>query len=106
MELREQVREMLIKFPSLRDDNPRLCTKIWRWQLMELGKMQPEKIPFDSFSKEYEDGKLSQADSITRQSRLLQETHPELRGERREKKEFQEEVKNMVATYKAERVRP
>ena len=106
MELREKVREMLIKFPSLRDDNPRLCTKIWRWQLMELGKMQPEKIPFDSFSKEYENGKLSQGDSITRQSRLLQEAHPELRGERREKKELQEEVRDMVMKYKSERARP
>ena len=106
MELREQVREMLIKYPSTRDDNPRLCCKIWRWQAMELGRTDLRNVSFTWFEQKYGEGKISPADSITRQSRLLQENHPELRGERREKKELQEEVKNMVATYKAERTQP
>lgn len=106
MELRKMVKEILIKYPKTRDDNPQLTCKVWRWQAMELGREDLRNVSFTWFEQQYCKGNMSQGDSITRQSRLLQETHPELRGERREKKEFQEEVKNMVATYKAERIRP
>ncbi len=106
MELREMVREILIKYPSTRDDNPSLCCKIWRWQAMELGRTEPRNISFYWFIKQYGEGRLSQADSITRQSRLLQETHPELRGERRGNKELQQEVVDNVMQYKSERTQP
>ena len=106
MELREQVREMLIKYPSTRDDNPRLCCKIWRWQAMELGRTDLRNVSFTWFEQKYGEGKISQADSITRQSRLLQETHPELRGERRGNKELQQEVVEDIMTYKSERTQP
>ena len=106
MELREQVREMLIKYPSTRDDNPRLCCKIWRWQAMELGRTDLRNVSFTWFEQKYGEGKISQADSITRQSRLLQETHPELRGERRGNKELQEKVIDNIMQYKSERTQP
>ena len=106
MELREQVREMLIKYPSTRHDNPRLCCKIWRWQAMELGRTDLRNVSFTWFEQKYGEGKISQADSITRQSRLLQETHPELRGERRGNKELQQEVVEDIMQYKSERTQP
>ena len=106
MELREQVREMLIKYPSTRDDNPRLCCKIWRWQAMELGRIDLRNVSFTWFEQKYGEGKISPADSITRQSRLLQETHPELRGERRGNKELQQEVVEDIMQYKSERTQP
>ena len=106
MELREQVREILIKYPSTRDDNPRLCCKIWRWQAMELGRTDLRNVSFTWFEQKYGEGKISQADSITRQSRLLQETHPELRGERRGNKELQQEVVEDIMQYKSERTQP
>ena len=106
MELREQVREMLIKYPSTRDDNPRLCCKIWRWQAMELGRTDLRNVSFTWFEQKNGEGKISQADSITRQSRLLQETHPELRGERRGNKELQQEVVEDIMQYKSERTQP
>ena len=63
-------------------------------------------ISFYWFIKQYGEGRLSQADSITRQSRLLQETHPELRGERRGNKELQQEVVEDIMQYKSERTQP
>ena len=74
---REQVQELLEKHPSLRDDHARLVVNIWYKELKTFG------VDITSEVKEVLNlitRNLTSSETITRTSRLLQETVPELQG--------------------------
>ena len=74
---RDQVQELLEKHPSLRDDHSRLVVNIWYKELKTFG------IDITSEVKEVLNlitRNLTSSETITRTSRLLQETVPELQG--------------------------
>ena len=78
------VKAILIKHPSLRDDNPRLVANIWYEELQSLGiEITPQinKV-LTLISTE-----LTSAESITRASRSLQNAVPDLRGKDWEKRQ-------------------
>lgn len=97
--------EILRFMPATRDDNRTLCTEIWRRELL-VQDIKANVHSIDFFFKLYEMGKLSSADYITRTSRLLQETNPDIAGKRRENQYLQEKMKEEIEEYKSERVRP
>ena len=98
---RNQVQELLEKHPSLRDDHPRLVVNFWHKELETFGvEITPEiKEVLTLITRN-----LTSSETITRTSRLLQETVPELQGRewkkrqahtkkvRRELKELKSEV--------------
>ena len=73
---RDQVQELLEKHPSLRDDHPRLVVNIWYKELKTHGINITSEIK-DVLTLITRN--LTSSETITRTSRLLQETIPELR---------------------------
>ena len=97
---RDQVQELLEKHPSLRDDNPRLVANIWHEELKFLGI---EIIPQITKVLTLISTELTSADSITRTSRLLQETVPELQGRDWKKRQAHtKKVKTEIKEIKSE----
>ena len=92
---REQVQELLEKHPSLRDDHPRLVVNFWSKELdavgVELTTEIKEVLTLITNS-------LTSSETITRTSRLLQETVPELQG--RDWKKRQAHTKRVKAEIK------
>jgi len=70
-----KVKELLDKYPDLRDNDQRLMANFWLQQLKRLGHGPAE------FLLVYSKGNLSSSESITRARRKIQEQYPELRGE-------------------------
>lgn len=88
----DRVKELLEKYPHLRDSDNKLVANIWN----------QEKQDTDAFGflQLYADGKITPADSITRARRKLQELHPELRGKKydqrhREEKKVRKNIVNL-----------
>jgi len=98
------VEQLLTEDSLTRDDNRRLCVRIWELEMETLNI--PEHTSAEFFFSMYVRGQLSSAEHITRVSRLLQETNPNLAGERRKKLYLQEKTKEEIKQYKAERERP
>ena len=67
------VKELLITYPSSRDDDRYLTLLFWQRDVNPKGS-------FEDFSKHYLNGNLISADSITRARRKVQELNPMLRG--------------------------
>ena len=97
------VKELLTNRPACRDSNEKLLASVYERYVRLYNKtgMNPINSAFDliqamAFRKDF-----PKAESITRASRLLQEKHPELRGElweeRRTKR--QEEVKSEIRDF-------
>jgi hypothetical protein len=78
--LQEKVEILLIKYPSLRDSDKLLVSKMWEVELRKQN-LDPKTTPISMFLSLYQDGKLSNAELIGRARRKIQETIPELRGE-------------------------
>jgi hypothetical protein len=74
---KNKVREMLEKFPPLRDNDTRLLINIWARELMELG-YDPKRLA--DFFALLLNNDLSNAETIRRSRQKLQEDYPELRG--------------------------
>jgi len=68
----DRVEYLLDNYAHLRDDDNKLVANYW---FNEVGETK-------DFLKNYAAGKITQADSITRARRKLQELHPHLRGEK------------------------
>ena len=97
---RDQVQELLEKHPSLRDDHSRLVVNIWHKELKSLGI---EIIPQISKVLTLISTKLTSAESITRTSRLLQETVLELQGRDWKKRQAHtKKVKREIKEIKSE----
>ena len=79
MKTKDKVRYYLDKYPSLKDDDNRLCSNIW---LSELNDLNGLDISASDFLKLYAANKLTSAPSIKRARAKLQEEEPEYRGEK------------------------
>lgn len=62
-----------------RDDDNKLVVRIWWDELLKRGLI-PDQMTASEMLVLYRDGKLSNADSITRARRKAQEERPHLRG--------------------------
>ena len=97
---REKVQELLEKHPSLRDDHPRLVVNFWHKELETFG------VEITSEIKEVLTlitGNLTSSETITRTSRLLQETVPELQGRNWKKRQaHSRKIKKEVRELKSE----
>jgi len=78
--LAEKVEILLTKYPTLRDDDKLLVTKLWDIELQRLD-INPKTSTVSMFLSLYQQGKLSNAELIGRARRKVQELNPELRGE-------------------------
>lgn len=91
VELKEWVKEKLIKYPKLRDSNERLYYKY----LLESGYDTNKSIK--EFLQDMESREIKYLDSIGRASRLIQEEHPHLRGNSwKERKKKSVKVKHEI----------
>tara|TARA_R110000823_G_scaffold98500_1_gene213358 strand:+ start:789 stop:1112 length:324 start_codon:yes stop_codon:yes gene_type:complete len=79
MKTKEKVKFWLEKYPSLKDDDNRLCANIWA---TEIGEVAGVTNKIEDFLIAYASNKLTSAHSIERMRRKLQEEYPELRGEK------------------------
>ena len=79
MKTKEKVKYYLDKYPSLKDDDNRLCSNIWLEELNDLNVMTKDNF---IFLKLYAEGKLTSAPSIKRARAKLQEEEPKYRGEK------------------------
>jgi len=93
----DKVEKLLIKHPSLRDDNSRLVVNIWFDELKDHDIVINEDIKkvLTLITRNFTSG-----ETITRTSRLIQETDPTLRGKNWDKrqahtKNVKEEIKNL-----------
>ena len=97
---RDQVQELLVKHPSLRDDHARLVVNIWYKELKTFG------VDITSEVKEVLNlitRNLTSSETITRTSRLLQETVPELQGRDWKKRQAHtKKVKTEIKELKSE----
>ena len=109
-----KVEEILRECPDARDDDNDLIATYWRQELMvikheEVKNSVLTQREIDLFYFIVRNGMLSQADTITRARRKIQEEIPALRGEKYYKrhsateivKEEIKEIPQMVGTYKA-----
>tara|TARA_R110000787_G_scaffold133150_1_gene245471 strand:+ start:202 stop:498 length:297 start_codon:yes stop_codon:yes gene_type:complete len=76
MKTKDKVAYWLEKYPSLKDNDNRLCSNIWAEELNSV------EISAQDFLKLYADNKLTSAPSIKRARAKLQEEYPEYRGEK------------------------
>ena len=76
MKTKEKVKYFLDIYPSLRDDDNRLCSNIWSEELIEKG------FKVSQFLVLYASSKLTSAPSIKRARAKLQEEEPKYRGEK------------------------
>lgn len=77
--LAEKVEILLTKYPTLRDDDKLLVTKMWDIELRKIN-LNPKTVPVSMFLSLYQQGELSNAELIARSRRKVQETNIELRG--------------------------
>jgi len=79
-----KVEMFLTKHPSLRDDNPRLVVNIWHQELKDHGINITADIKkvLTLITRN-----LTSSETITRTSRLLQETNENLRGKNWDKRQ-------------------
>ena len=77
MKTKEKVKYYLDKYPSLKDDDNRLCSNIWLEELNDLNVMTKDNF---IFLKLYAENKLTSAPSIKRARAKLQEEEPKYRG--------------------------
>ena len=78
---KKQVYDCLIKYPSLKDDDNRLCANIWAQELTALGYGKGDSEIFD-FLRLYATNKITTGPTIKRVRAKLQEEFPALRGEK------------------------
>lgn len=91
VELKEWVKQKLIKYPKLRDSNERLYYKY----LIESGYDTNKSVK--QFLQDMENREIKYLDSIGRASRLIQEKYPNLRGSSwKERKKKSVKVKHEI----------
>ena len=93
----QKVEILLTKYPKYRDDDKSLIRKMWEVELLKQN-LNLNETNINMFLSLYENGTLSNPDSILRARRKLQETNEELRGETWEErhKEAEETRKTIV----------
>ena len=81
MKTKDKVKLFLEMYPSLKDNDNRLCSNIWATEIGEVKGMNKESKVAD-FLVAYAEGKLTSAPSIKRARAKLQEEEPKYRGEK------------------------
>jgi len=81
MKTKEKVKYWLDMYPSLRDNDNRLCANIWATEIGEVAGINKESGIAD-FLIAYAEGNLTAAPSIKRARAKLQEEEPKYRGEK------------------------
>ena len=81
MKTKEKVKLFLKMYPSLKDNDNRLCSNIWATEIGEVEGINKESKIYD-FLIAYAEGKLTSAPSIKRARAKLQEEEPKYRGEK------------------------
>lgn len=77
---KDTVFALLQQYPCLRDNDERLIVNVWAND-MARERLNPEHTSVKDFFTKFNDGKITNADSITRARRQIQEKTPELRGQ-------------------------
>lgn len=73
--VKETVKQLLLKYPDLRDSDEKLIPAVWFLETDKDDKMTAKEFLSRMWEKEY-----SKAESIRRARQKLQQDHPELRG--------------------------
>ncbi len=94
------VKTILEQFPASRDSDRKLISNFW---LREMEGTNVTQDPAFDFILGFANGKFSLPESITRARRLVQQFHPELRGERYEgRKNLEFETKEEIINLNQE----
>ena len=104
-EIRDMVHHILTTKPETRDNDMYLVASYWYKQLQAKGQdlKNISALDFLTFIRDYKSRGITSFESISRQRRLLQEMHPELRGKEYEKRHAtQKEVIEDIVTFKQE----
>ena len=81
MKTKERVKKWITNHKSLRDNDNALCVYIWAEEMEELG-LGNINVPTIEFFKNYSYERLTNATSIVRMRRKLQEQYVNLRGQK------------------------
>jgi len=81
MKTKDKVIKWIVKYPTLRDDDNRLCCNIWAKEMSDLG-LGDIDVSYIKFLELYSANKLTSAPSIKRARAKLQEEEPKYRGEK------------------------
>jgi hypothetical protein len=102
----ETVKQVLIEKPETRDNDMFLTATIWYRDLSKRSNVGDlSLIGFFHIMKDYKTWGLASYETISRQRRLVQETHVELRGaEYAERHHKRQEVKQDLKAIKAEAI--
>jgi len=97
--LQDRVKQMLMDNPNTREDNNAFMAAMWRNDIMNHPNLDIGD-PMYVFIGMLSNGDLTGWDSATRAKRLLQEKHPELRGQsyaqrQKKTKQVKDELKNL-----------
>ena len=79
MRAKQKVKEMLTKFPDLRDSDNKLIAFFWYKELKGKG-MNPDEMSAMDFLQYFSSSKLTNSETIHRCRRKVQEVYSELRG--------------------------
>ncbi len=79
MKTKDKVIKWIVKYPTLRDDDNRLCCNIWAEEMSALG-LGDIDVPYIKFLELYAANKLTSAPSIKRARAKLQEEEVMLSG--------------------------
>jgi len=79
MKTKDKVIKWIVKYPTLRDDDNRLCANIWAEEMSDLG-FGGDNVPAIKFLELYSANKLTSAPSIKRARAKLQEEDASFRG--------------------------
>jgi hypothetical protein len=92
--IKDEVKDWLTKFPHLRDSDDKLwCSIVSK----ELGMDKLKSMSGYDLLKLIAEEKVKSFESVSRTSRVIQEKHSELSGERRKKrKALAEEVRKQI----------
>lgn len=95
--VKDIVKELLTKYPALRDSDNRLMLNVWAYQDKYL--LDKEKR-FSDFAEKFGDEFYFTPESITRCRRKHQEDNPELRGANYKKRQAeQENIKKQLKAF-------
>lgn len=95
--IKDKVKSLLVRFPHLKDDDNKLLSYFWFYQ---VGEEDIKVSSAQDLLRKLSDGDLTASESIRRVRQKLQEQHPELRGKsykarKKESIEVKQEIKNL-----------
>lgn len=98
--IKAAVRAFLVAHKALRDDDLRLLSNVWAKWLISRG-FDLDKMTVRDFFKYLSSGKLPHPESVRRTRQKLQETTPELRGEKytERKTKLESQVRDQVRAF-------